>query len=144
MNRTNNKPKFSLLAKLPIKFTAKQKQLLFSSILLGILSLGALAGLKLVQQNQEKRTKAVIDGDDKAIFAGSLPVHLYDLGVDPDELSNIAATGPTRVAKLRKLLRDHRLRSQALYEAFGPSTETGEVVLSESERERLRAFGYLE
>jgi arylsulfatase A-like enzyme len=88
--------------------------------------------------------KAVIDGDHKAIFAGSLPVHLYDLGVDPGELDNIASARSSQVSELRKLLREHRLRSQAVYETFGPSAQAGEVVLSESERERLRAFGYLE
>jgi arylsulfatase A-like enzyme len=88
--------------------------------------------------------KAVIDGDHKAIFAGSLPVLLFDLSADPGELSNIADMGSSRVADLRHLLREHRHRSRALLEALGSTTEAGEVVLSESERERLRAFGYLE
>jgi arylsulfatase A-like enzyme len=88
--------------------------------------------------------KAVIVGKDKAIFAGSLPARLFDLGDDPGELNDIAATGSSRVAELRAALREHRLRSRTLLEAFGSSTEIGEVVLSESERERLRAFGYLE
>jgi arylsulfatase A-like enzyme len=88
--------------------------------------------------------KAVIDGNDKAIFAGSLPARLFDLGEDPGEQIDVAGAGPSRVAALRKLLREHRRQSQALYMGFDPSTEIGEVILSESERERLRAFGYVE
>lgn len=88
--------------------------------------------------------KTVIDGDHKAIFAGSLPVRLFDLGNDPGERVDIAGREPARVAALRKLLRDHRRQSRSLFDAFGSSTEIGEVVLSERERERLRAFGYVD
>jgi arylsulfatase A-like enzyme len=88
--------------------------------------------------------KAVIDGNDKAIFTGSRPARLFDLGDDPGERTDVAGAFRSRVAALRKLLREHRHRSQVLHEAFGSSSEIGEVILSESERERLRAFGYLE
>jgi arylsulfatase A-like enzyme len=88
--------------------------------------------------------KAVITGDDKGIFAGAGAVRFFDLGTDPGERNDIAGVEPARVAALRELLREHRRQSQVLRRSFGSQTDAGEVVLSERERERLRAFGYLE
>ena len=42
------------------------------------------------------------------------------------------------------MLQRHRKRSLELFEIFGSRDQTEEIVLSERERERLRAFGYLE
>jgi arylsulfatase A-like enzyme len=114
------------------------------------LEAGGLPGEDLRNQRSQRAVfsgtvaKAVIEGDDKAIFAGSQSVRLFDLGRDPGERANLADTGPSRVEELRELLREHRRQSRALFEVFGSPTEAGEVVLSERERERLRAFGYLE
>jgi hypothetical protein len=88
--------------------------------------------------------KAVIRGDDKGIFSGPASARLFGLEVDPGEQNDIGGAEPSRLAALRELLREHRRRSEALHQSFGSQMETGEVVLSESERERLRAFGYLE
>jgi len=88
--------------------------------------------------------KAVIFGDGKGIFAGNLPARAFDLGTDPGEHDDRASTDPARTRSLRELLRAHRRQSLDLHRAFGSQREAGEVILSERERERLRAFGYLE
>jgi hypothetical protein len=89
--------------------------------------------------------RAVIVGGVKGIFGGSDNMsEVYDLVVDPGELDNEAAGKQEQTNRLRELLRLHRQRSAALYRQFGAEPADREVVLSESERERLRAFGYLQ
>lgn len=89
--------------------------------------------------------KAVIVGSVKGIFGGAEDIsEVYDLVVDPGELDNTAAGNREQTNQLRALLRLHRQRSAALYRQFGSEPADREVVLSESERERLRAFGYLQ
>ncbi len=88
--------------------------------------------------------KAVIAGDDKGIFAGDLPPRIYDLSRDPGEEDATPVASPAQLRVLRALLREHRQQSLELWRVFGSRAETENVVLSESERERLRAFGYLE
>jgi len=88
--------------------------------------------------------KAVIVGHDKGIFSGELPAEIFDLGADAGERNNIAEIDTGRTSALRELLGEHRQQSLALFRAFGSQGEAGDVDLSERERERLRAFGYLE
>jgi hypothetical protein len=89
--------------------------------------------------------RAVIVGSVKGIFGGSENIsEVYDLVVDPGELDNTAAGKREQTSRLRELLSLHRRRSAALYKQFGAEPADRQVVLSESERERLRAFGYLQ
>jgi choline-sulfatase len=87
--------------------------------------------------------RAVIVGDDKGIFGAGSPEQLFDLQNDRGEESDLANVDPARTRALRELLVEHRQQSLELYRSFGPRREGAEVVLSERERERLRAFGYL-
>ncbi len=88
--------------------------------------------------------KAVIVGDDKGIFSGDLSAQVFDLENDPGEISDCAGQDPKKTSVLRKRLQKHRKHSLELFQMFGSLSQTGEVVLSERERERLKAFGYLE
>jgi len=85
----------------------------------------------------------VVDGY-KAIFsypAGS--ARLFHLGDDPGELANLAASDPGRLRTLEELVRAQKEEAVALHRRIGSGSESGEVVLSRRERERLEAFGYL-
>ncbi len=62
--------------------------------------------------------------------------HLFDLESDPDELHDVAARHPDRVAA-------HRLRVEALSRRLETQRELGERLSTDEER-RLRALGYLE
>jgi arylsulfatase A-like enzyme len=86
---------------------------------------------------------AVIVGDDKGIFSGELPARIFHLGIDPGEVEDGTDIVPDRARALRRLLQEHRQRSLELFQKYGSPRPTGEVVLSERERERLKAFGYL-
>jgi hypothetical protein len=88
--------------------------------------------------------KAVIVGDGKGIFAGKIPARVFDLGTDPGEQADRAGADTTLTRALRKFLREHRRQSLELHRAYGSQREADDVILSERERERLRAFGYLE
>jgi len=89
--------------------------------------------------------RTVIAGDTKGIFGGPDSLsEVYDLGEDPAELVNLAGRDRDRVKMLRQLLRLHHQRSVALYSRYGAEPADREVVLSESERERLQAFGYIQ
>jgi len=89
--------------------------------------------------------RAVISRSFKGVFGGPEDTReVYDLGVDPGELVNLAARNRDQVKRLRELLRLQRQQSAALFRRFGAEPAAGEVVLSESERERLRAFGYVQ
>jgi hypothetical protein len=88
--------------------------------------------------------KAVIVGDGQGIFAGKIPARVFDLGTDPGEHADWASADPARTRLLRELLRAHRRQSLELHRVYGSQREADDVILSERERERLRAFGYLE
>ncbi len=88
--------------------------------------------------------RAVVRGDDKGIFGGAGPRRVFDLAADPDEELNLVDLDPQRSRALETLLREHRRQAQELYRRIGSQRESEEIVLSERERERLRAFGYLQ
>jgi len=88
--------------------------------------------------------KAVIVGDDKGIFSAHLPARVFDLKNDPGEISDGAGQDPKKTNMLHKQLQEHRKHSLELFQMFGSPGQAREVVLSEGERERLKAFGYLE
>ena len=88
--------------------------------------------------------RAVILGGDKGIFSAKFPAQAFDLVADPGQRANVAASGQKRITALRKLLEEHRRHSRSLHRFFGSQRENNEVVLSERERERLKAFGYLD
>jgi len=89
-------------------------------------------------------SRAVIVGNDKGILAGRSSAQFFDLENDPGEISDGGGLDPEKTSLLRKLFREHRKHSLELFKMYGSSSETGEVVLNERERERLKAFGYLE
>jgi arylsulfatase A-like enzyme len=88
--------------------------------------------------------RAVVQGDDKGIFGGAGPRRVFDLAADPDEELNLVDLDSQRSRALETLLREHRRQALALYRRIGSQHEPGEVVLSDRERERLKAFGYLQ
>ncbi|MEO6030169.1 MAG: sulfatase [Candidatus Binatia bacterium] len=59
---------------------------------------------------------------------------LYDHGSDPREAMNVAAAHPTELADLRRVVADFRA---------GKGTRNPESALSDDEREKLKALGYV-
>jgi arylsulfatase A-like enzyme len=80
----------------------------------------------------------------KGFFDGKGPDRLFDLAADPGETIDLAASRPDELRRLAGMLDAERRRALALYRRLGSSDEAGNVELSEAERERLRAFGYLQ
>jgi arylsulfatase A-like enzyme len=90
-------------------------------------------------------SRVVVDGRFKGIFGDEFDLReLYDLAADPEETVNLIELDPDRDLRLERLLRDQKRQALALYRLIGSKEMTGEVELSRRERERLRAFGYLE
>jgi hypothetical protein len=88
--------------------------------------------------------QAVVMDGYKAIFnyaAG--PARLFHLADDAGELVNLATSDPGRIRTLEKLVRARKEKSLALHRKIGSGAESGKVILSPRERERLEAFGYL-
>jgi arylsulfatase A-like enzyme len=88
--------------------------------------------------------RAVISGSFKASFDGSGPLRLFDLESDPGEQRNIVDSDPAAVVALHEMMQKQRLQAQELYLNLGSQQENLDVNLSEAERQRLKAFGYLE
>jgi len=87
---------------------------------------------------------AVVAGGFKGVFGGRKPDRLYDLRLDPAEVVNLADQQPEVLEGLRAILAEQRREAQALYRSFGSKGDQGRVELGERERERLKAFGYLQ
>jgi hypothetical protein len=88
--------------------------------------------------------RAVVADGYKAIFGyPEKPPLLFHLTDDPGELTNLAASEADRLRTLVDLLRAQNEEALALHQRIGSGSESGEVVLSPVERERLEAFGYL-
>ncbi len=75
----------------------------------------------------------------KARFAGD-GAELWDLEADPEELEDLAAREPGVVGELRALVAQHDRAGAALRARLGRE----QSALSEEDRERLRALGYLD
>jgi arylsulfatase A-like enzyme len=88
--------------------------------------------------------RAVIAGNLKASFDGSGALRMFDLEADPGELRDLLVSDPGLADELAVLLREQRLQAQELYIRRGSQNENPDVNLSEEERERLKAFGYLD
>lgn len=99
--------------------------------------------------------RVVIDGSIKAVFElGGRPPRLYDLAADPGEQHDLAAERPGEVERLRGLLdarsaadrrRLARLTAEAGRRGDGPHEGGGDrPELTDEERARLRALGYLD
>lgn len=88
--------------------------------------------------------RAVIAGNFKGIFGGAGPGRVFDLSTDPDERLNLLVSEARAPHALEELLREHRRQALELYRRVGSQRESTEVALSEQERQRLRAFGYVE
>jgi choline-sulfatase len=82
------------------------------------------------------RFKAIIDD-----AAGT--ARLFNLSNDAGEMVDLAASDPGRLDPLEELLRARKEQALALYRRIGSGLEGEEVLLSQRERERLEAFGYL-
>ncbi len=87
---------------------------------------------------------AVVVGGFKGVFGGKQPDRLYDLREDPGELVDLAGRRPEMLEDLRITLAEQRREAQALYRSFGSKGDQGRVELGERDRERLKAFGYLQ
>ncbi len=85
----------------------------------------------------QRRLTAFFVGDHKLIWASDGRHELYDLAQDPEELVDLAATDPERLAALLDQL------GQAVHslDAF-PYDEAREPELSREQQERLEALGY--
>jgi len=89
--------------------------------------------------------RAVLYDRFKGIFGGPRDLReVFDLSADPGELDDLAARDRQRMEMLRELLRRQRRQSADLHRLVGSETRRHEIVLSEHERERLKAFGYLQ
>jgi len=88
--------------------------------------------------------RAVIRGDFKGIFGGAGPPRVFDLTTDPGEERNIVELDRERARVLRELLADNQRAALQLFESFASQEKSGDVALSDSERKRLEAFGYLQ
>jgi arylsulfatase A-like enzyme len=73
---------------------------------------------------------------------------VYDLRVDPGEKNNLATRHPELAARLRKQLKDKVKSNRRWAEELGSdeeaATTTEDSVLTEEERERLQALGYIQ
>ncbi len=87
---------------------------------------------------------AVVSGGFKGIFGGRQPPRLFNLIEDPGELVDLADRRPDVLANLESMLEAQRRQALALYRSFGSEGVDERVELSERERERLKAFGYLQ
>ncbi len=87
---------------------------------------------------------AVVSGGFKGIFSNHQPTRLFNLLEDPGELVDVAGQRPDVVENLESILASQRREALALYRSFGSEGAEERVELSERERERLKAFGYLQ
>ncbi len=87
---------------------------------------------------------AVVTDRFKGIFGGKQPARLFDLQRDPGERTNLADQLPETLRSLHELLVEEHREALALYRSFGPKGDRSRVELGERDRERLKAFGYLQ
>jgi arylsulfatase A-like enzyme len=89
--------------------------------------------------------QAVVGSKFKGVFGRSngLP-SLFDLEVDPFEMENLAEQKPDKLRILEAILAEQNHRARALHRLIGSQESGRDVVLSEQELERLRAFGYIQ
>ena len=114
------------------------------------LSTDSLPGVNLGRRSGEDPvfagtlTRVVVAGGFKGIIGGPRDIlEVYDLENDPRELDNLALSDPKRVAELEGLLRRQQQEAITLHRRIGSDEGGRDVELSERERERLQAFGYL-
>lgn len=88
--------------------------------------------------------RAVIDGNLKASFDHTDALWMFDLATDPGERHNLLEQNPRAAEGLENLLREQQQRARALRRKIGSQTESKDVKLSETERQRLKAFGYID
>lgn len=80
----------------------------------------------------------------KGFFGGTEGARLFDLRADPGENVDLAAARPADLQRLAGLLDRERRAALELHRRLGSAGGGEQVALSVAERERLRAFGYLE
>lgn len=113
------------------------------------LSPGDLPGADLRRRRADRPVfsgtawRTVVAGPLKAVFPHRGPPQLYDLAGDPGEHRDLAAERPQEVTRLRRLLDAHHERELADFERLARGVEAGERALTDEERARLRALGYL-
>lgn len=74
------------------------------------------------------------------VFLHEPPAELYDLRADPEQTRDLAAEQPELAAALERRMLDWYAESEARRAGLGPVER--EKILSDEERERLRALGY--
>ena len=103
-----------------------------------------------LSQNKLNRMRFAMRTDDHKIIhdlkAGTEEV--YDLRQDPGETTNLAQSHPELTARLRKELKElvkaNRTMAQELHREEPGVTASGDSVLTEEERERLKSLGYIQ
>lgn len=89
--------------------------------------------------------RAVIDGQIKGIFDQHKKIRaIYNLDTDPGEQENLVEGEDELANRLEALLRLNQKAGVALHQRIGSKRGDRSVELSQRERERLKAFGYLE
>jgi arylsulfatase len=88
--------------------------------------------------------KAIRVGSLKAVIRSNNPAasELYDLATDPGETTNLAASRPEDLERLRRML-VRRTRDDLAHAAQADDIFDQQVTLSDEERERLRSLGYV-
>ncbi len=104
--------------------------------------LGAPPAARVLMAGTLERT-VIADGL-KGFFGGKAPDRLFDLDADPGESVDLAAARPADLQRLAALLDRERRAALELNRRLGSAVGAERVELSAAERERLRAFGYLE
>ena len=74
------------------------------------------------------------------VFLHEPPAELYDLRADPEQARDLAAEQPELAAALERRMLDWYDESEARRAGLGPVER--KKILSDEERERLRALGY--
>lgn len=115
------------------------------------LDLGDLPGTPLQRLSVERPqyvfggSRAVIDGRWKVIFSGDLSraLRTYDLAIDPKEGRDLSGTRPEVFDRLRKIARELTQKDWELRDRY-QAEDTSTAKLTEEEKEKLRALGYLD
>ena len=69
---------------------------------------------------------------------------LYDLANDPEEKNNLAAKNPEEVERLAKAMEQMEEANQEIGDQINAELDVQPMELTEEQKERLRALGYIQ